>query len=49
MRVPHRQPAFSLLELMIVLVIVAILASMAIPRFGGAIVRQPFVFPAQAE
>ena len=36
----QRRPAFSLLELGLVLLIVAILASMAIPRFSGAATRQ---------
>ncbi|MFQ5806482.1 MAG: type IV pilin protein [Phycisphaerae bacterium] len=40
MKVAHRQPAFTLLELVIMFAIVAILASMAIPRFSRAAARQ---------
>jgi prepilin-type N-terminal cleavage/methylation domain-containing protein len=40
MPIRRRQPAFSLLELVIVLAIMTILASMALPRFGSAAVRQ---------
>jgi prepilin-type N-terminal cleavage/methylation domain-containing protein len=40
MKASRRQPAFTLLELVFVLAIAAILASIAIPRFGGATARQ---------
>lgn len=40
MKVSHRQSASTVLELVFVLAIVAILASMALPRFSGAAVRQ---------
>ncbi len=40
MKARGRQPSFTLLELVFVLAIVAILASMAIPRFSAATARQ---------
>ena len=39
MRSNPRQPAFSLLELVLVVAIIAILASMAVPRYGHAVLR----------
>ena len=40
MRAFHRQPAFTLIELVVVLFIVGLLAAVAVPRFAGSAVRQ---------
>ena len=40
MRAFQRQPAFSLIELVVVLFIVGLLAAIAVPRFAGSAVRQ---------
>ncbi len=40
MTVSHRQPAFTLIEMITVIAILAIISAMAIPRFSNAAVQQ---------